>query len=125
MGVPVITAGDEVIVGFDRPRLEALAEKYAAPPPPVDPAKRPKVGMGVKGASGGAEVTMVRPGSPAEKAGVRVGDLVIELNGRTVRSAADLENALATLELGQKVAVEVRRDGRQRRLRMPLEPAQA
>jgi glutaredoxin-like YruB-family protein len=124
MGVPVITAGDEVIVGFDRPRLDRLAAKYAAPPPPVDPALRPKVGLRVKDAPGGAEVGGVTPGSPAEVAGVRVGDLITELNGRLVRSAADLEEVLSTLrpsaEAGQTIAVQVRRNGKPARLRLPI-----
>jgi len=118
MGVPVITAGDEVIVGFDRPRLERLASKYAAPPP--DPSTRPRVGLRVKDVPGGAEVGMVHSGSPAEQAGVRVGDVIVELNGRPVSSAADLEAALATLTPEGTVAVQVRRNGKQTRLRMPL-----
>ncbi|MCC7371627.1 MAG: PDZ domain-containing protein [Chloroflexi bacterium] len=121
MGVPVITAGSEVIVGFDRPRLEQLATRYAAPAedaPPPPPA--PKIGLRVKDGSGGALVDAVRPGLPAEAAGVRVGDLVTEINGRPVRSGADLENALAQLQAGQSVAFDLRRDGRRTRLRMSL-----
>ena len=121
MGVPVITAGNEVIVGFDRPRLEALAQRYAASPPPTDPSKRPRIGLRVKDVSGGAEVAAVHPGSAAERGGVRVGDVVVEMNAKPVRSSADLEDVLATLEPGGSVAVDVRRDGRQRRLRVPLE----
>jgi hypothetical protein len=34
MGVPVITAGDEVIVGFDRARLARVAAAHAAQPNP-------------------------------------------------------------------------------------------
>jgi glutaredoxin-like YruB-family protein len=124
MGVPVITAGDEVIIGFDRPKLDKLAEKFAPPPPPVDPALRPKVGLRVKDATGGAEVIAVHPGSPAEQAYVRIGDVVVELNGRPVRSAADLETAIGTLVLsqkaGQSVALDVRRNGKPVRLRLPI-----
>jgi glutaredoxin 3 len=124
MGVPVTIAGDDVIVGFDRARLDQLAAKYAAPPPPVDPALRPKVGLRVKDAPGGAEVGTVHPGSPAEQAHMRVGDIIVEMNGRSVRSAADLEAAIGSLTLSQKagqtVAVEVRRNGKPVRLRMPI-----
>jgi len=120
MGVPVITAGDEMIVGFDRPRLERLASRFAPPPPPVDPATRPRVGLRVKDVPGGAEVGGVRPGSPAEQAGVRVGDVVIEMNGKPIGSAAELETALASLTPEGTVAVQVRRNGKQVRLRMPL-----
>lgn len=124
-GVPVITAGDDVIVGFDRPRLERLATRYAAPPPAADPAApRPKVGLRVKDASGGAEVGGITPGSPAEQAGARIGDLVVTLNGRAVRSAADLEAVLSTLTLaqhaGQTIALDVRRNGEPVRLRLPI-----
>lgn len=119
MGVPVITAGDEVIVGFDRARLERLATKFAAAPPPrTTPA--PRVGLRVKNGSGGAEVDVVREGLPAAAAGLRIGDLITEINGRPVRSAADLEAVLAELEVGQTIAVDLRRGGRRTRLRMPL-----
>jgi glutaredoxin-like YruB-family protein len=124
MGVPVIIAGDDVIVGFDRARLDRLAEKYAPPPPPIDPALRPKVGLRVKDATGGAEVGTVHAGLPAEQAGVRVGDLIVGMNGRTVRSAADLEAAIDSLVLSQKagdtIAVDVRRNGKPVRLRLPI-----
>jgi glutaredoxin 3 len=124
-GVPVITAGDEVIVGFDRARLETLAARYAAAsPPPDDAAPRPKVGLRVKDVAGGAEVGLVHSGSPAEQAGLRVGDVVVEINGRLVRSAADLETAIGNLRLSQKagqtVAVDVRRNGKPTRLRLPI-----
>lgn len=123
MGVPVITAGSEVIVGFDRGRLEQLAQRYAAQAPAEDavpPPPPPKIGLRVKDGSGGALVDTVRPGLPADAAGVRPGDLVTEINGRPVRSAADLEQALAALTAGQTVAFDLRRDGRRTRLRMSL-----
>lgn len=126
MGVPVITAGDDVIVGFDRPRLERLAARFAAPPPEpaADAPPRPKIGLRVKDAPGGAEVGAVHPGSPAEQAGLRVGDLIVDMHARTVRSAADLEAALAGLTLSQKagetVALDIRRSGKPQRLRLPV-----
>jgi glutaredoxin 3 len=124
MGVPVITAGDEVIVGFDRPRLERLAARFAAPAPTNDAPPRPKIGLRVKDAPGGAEVGTVHPGSPAEQAGLRVGDLIVDMHARTVRSAADLEAALAGLTLSQKagetVAIDIRRNGKPQRLRLPI-----
>jgi putative serine protease PepD len=120
MGVPVITAGDEVIIGFDRPRLERLAARLAPPAMPPDPSQRPRIGLRVKDGSGGAEVGAVNPGSPAEQAGVRIGDVIIEIAGRPVWSAADLESALATLTTGRTTAVQVRRGGKQNRLRMSL-----
>jgi S1-C subfamily serine protease len=55
---------------------------------------------------------------------MRVGDIIVEMNGRSVRSTADLEAAIDSLTLSQKagqtVAVEVRRNGKPVRLRMPI-----
>lgn len=119
MGVPVITAGDDVIVGFDRPQLERLASRLA-PPPPSDPAQRPRIGLRVKDAAGGAEVAAVHPGSPAEQAGIRVEDVVVEMSGHPVRSAADLESMLGKLTTGTTIAVLVRRGSKRSRLRMAL-----
>ncbi len=119
MGVPVIIAGDEVIVGFDRPRLERLASRLAPPPQP-DPAQRPRIGVRVKDTAGGAEVGAVHPDSPAEQAGLQVGDVVVEMSGQVVRSAGDLEAVLASLTAGTTIAVLVRRGSKRARLRMPF-----
>jgi S1-C subfamily serine protease len=119
MGVPVITAGDEVIVGFDRPRLEKLASRFA-PPPAAPTGPRPKIGLRIKSGSGGAEIGTVHPGSPAEQAGLRPGDIVVEVGGRSVRSASDLEAALGELTADQTVALDIRRNGKPARLRLKL-----
>jgi S1-C subfamily serine protease len=123
MGVPVIVAGDEVIVGFDRARLERLASRFASTPSGGTTAgtqSRPRIGLRVKDGPGGAVVGTVHPGTPAERAGLRQGDIVVEIDGRAVRSAADLEAVLASLTSGQTVAVDVRRDGRPIRLRLQI-----
>lgn len=123
MGVPVIIAGDEVIVGFDRARLERLASRFAASASggaPTASAPHPKIGLRVKNGPGGAEVGTVHPGSPGERVGLRPGDVVAEMDGRPIRSAADLEAALAALAPGQTVALEIRRDGRPVRLRLQV-----
>ena len=64
----------------------------------------------------GALVAAVRPGSAAERAGLRAGDFVVRLNGRAVRSAADLHLRLALLRIGDEVRLDVVRGGRERRL---------
>ena len=108
MGVPVITADGEVIVGFDRPRLEKIAARYA----PAGPSGGPKLGLLVRSASGGLEVGGIRPGSPAERAGVRSGDLVETVNSQPVRAAEDLERLARATPPGQPVRIVVHRDGR-------------
>ena len=113
-GVPVIVADDEVIVGFDRQRLERIAARHAAAA--RSEAGRPKLGLVVKDAAGGVEVGGVRPGSPAEQAGFRPGDIVLQVRGQPVGSVADLERLTGTLGAGQTAEVVVRREGRPERL---------
>jgi S1-C subfamily serine protease len=59
---------------------------------------------------GGVEVTMVQGGSPAERAGVREGDVIVGAEGRIVESADDLHRILA--RVGSGLSVTVVRAGR-------------
>jgi Do/DeqQ family serine protease len=61
----------------------------------------------------GAVVVKVIPGSPADKAGLRVGDVVINVNQRQVRNAGDLHNVIGLLRVGTHVRLTVMRNGDQ------------
>ena len=61
--------------------------------------------------SQGAVVTGVQPGSPAEKAELQTGDVVLAVNDRQVRNSADVRNAIGLLQIGQEVSVEVMHKG--------------
>ena len=86
-GVPVTLIGDQAIVGFDRPALEQALSSQA----------RPGFGAAVADAAGGsgAYVGRVRPGSPAADARLQTGDVIVEFNKQPLKSAADLERAVA------------------------------
>lgn len=58
----------------------------------------------------GALVTRVDPGSPADKAGLQEGDVVIGIAGRTVKSGADLRNQIGLMRVGEKAELSVSRD---------------
>ncbi|HEX6600650.1 MAG TPA: trypsin-like peptidase domain-containing protein [Gemmatimonadaceae bacterium] len=60
----------------------------------------------------GAQVASVAPSSPAEKAGIRPGDVIVRLRDRTIRNRFDWEAALLDLRVGDKVPLTVRRGGR-------------
>jgi serine protease Do len=59
----------------------------------------------------GALVAEVVPGSPAARAGIRQGDVIVAFNGKAVKDAHDLPPMAAETPVGQKVTVTVRRDG--------------
>jgi len=61
---------------------------------------------------GGAVVARVAPGSAAQRAGVRTGDVVVSLNGRTVSGSSDLRNAVGLLRVGTRIDLGVLRNGK-------------
>jgi len=60
--------------------------------------------------SKGALVSDVVKDSPAEKAGLKVGDVIVKLDGETVEDSGHLRNSVAAKPLGGKVELEVIRD---------------
>jgi S1-C subfamily serine protease len=69
---------------------------------------------------GGVLVNEVMEDSPAEKAGLEPGDVVVGLGERTVDDAADLRRAVRRHEAGETVAVAIIRDGERRTLDVEL-----
>ena len=59
----------------------------------------------------GVEVVEVVPGSPAERAGIRSGDIVVEVDGQATQSAADLQRMMVAELIGRKVTANVWRSG--------------
>ena len=57
----------------------------------------------------GALVGSVKPGSPGERAGLRQGDVITEVDLRPIRNVDDLEQALAGVSPGNRVAIAVSR----------------
>jgi Do/DeqQ family serine protease len=61
--------------------------------------------------SRGLLVTEVQPGSPAEKAGIRRGDVILEISRRTADDPATLFKALSALKPGESILIYVHRAG--------------
>ncbi len=59
----------------------------------------------------GVKLTGVSKGGPAEKAGLRGGDIIIKLAGTTIENIHDYTYAIDALKIGQEVEVVVKRDG--------------
>jgi glutaredoxin-like YruB-family protein len=113
-GVPVITVDDQVVIGFNQPRLMQLLSHA-----------KPRLGASIADASSqarkrsgiptsGAYVGRVRRRSPAHKAGLRPGDVIIALGGQPVGSADDVHRLVPKLPRGRDVSLTLIRDGEER-----------
>src|SRR5512135_2898200 len=72
--------------------------------------------MGLPEGTQGALVSQVVEGSAAERAGVKAGDIITAVNGRAVKDAGGLRNAIGLLSVGEKVDLSLLRDGKPRRV---------
>jgi len=66
--------------------------------------------------SSGALVAGVAPGSSAEHAGIKTGDIITSVNGVTMKGAGELRNAIGMLRVGDKVEIGLLRDGKPRKV---------
>ena len=70
----------------------------------------------------GAVVTQVSLGSPAERAGLQVGDVITHINDREVQNATDVRNRVGLLRIEQKVEMRVLRENRPRTITATIAP---
>jgi S1-C subfamily serine protease len=88
----LLILGLTAAAGFAQPKAETTAA--AADPVPA--------------AGAGVLVIAVQPGSPAEKAGIARGDIILEASGTAVNDAQELRKAFAGHASGDKVPVKLR-----------------
>ncbi|MBI4611126.1 MAG: M20/M25/M40 family metallo-hydrolase [Candidatus Rokubacteria bacterium] len=69
----------------------------------------------------GVRISGVRPGSPAAKAGVQAGDVIVKFAGVMVKTLDDLTFALRGRRPGDRVDVVIFRDGQERQVEATLE----
>jgi serine protease Do len=66
----------------------------------------------VYGFKNGVLVQKVRPGGPADKAGVQVGDIITAIDGRQIKDGDDLVNEIASRRPGSTIRIGYMRDGK-------------
>ncbi len=75
-------------------------------------AKYPVIGAEVRtGGGGGAEIASVGSGTPAQRAGLREGDVVLAVDGKPVADGIELIVAIRSHQPGETIELVVRRDG--------------
>lgn len=106
-------AGGNVGIGFAIPvnMARRVMEQIIA----TGRVERGRIGISLqdvqKGRNGGAVVADISPDSPAEKAGLRKGDVVTMVDDHPVRSAAQLRNTVGLARIGQELKLTVQRNG--------------
>ncbi|HZF40589.1 MAG TPA: PDZ domain-containing protein, partial [Blastocatellia bacterium] len=69
----------------------------------------------------GVIVSIVERGSPAERAGLKQGDVITVINGNQIENDNNLRNVVASAGPGAEVTITILRDGREQQLRATLE----
>jgi serine protease DegQ len=73
--------------------------------------------------AGGAVVSRVEPGSPARKAGLRAGDVIIAIDDAPVQNSSDLRNRVGLTPIGQTIRLTILRSGSQQTVDVKIESA--
>lgn len=73
-------------------------------------------------ANEGAMLVDVVADAPAAKAGLKRGDVIVAMNGRSIRGSADLRNQLGLVPVGDVVELRFLRDGKAQTAKVTIEP---
>jgi serine protease Do len=77
-------------------------------------------GLAQYGVKHGVVVTEVQPQSPADKAGILPGDVVLKVGGRDVTDSRSVWKAVASREPGETITIDALRDGKEQALQVVL-----
>jgi len=92
-----------------RPGLADAVFGVAAPP--ASETRRQRLGVRIEPAEGGVRIAAVESASVAASAGLRAGDIVVEIAGRPAKQAADVAEAVGRQAPGTWLPLRVKRDG--------------
>ncbi len=71
---------------------------------------------------GGVLVSQVLPGTSAERAGMKAGDIITKVDSRPIRTVAEFEKVFEDLASGASARVQIFRDGKTGEITLPLGP---
>jgi putative serine protease PepD len=78
------------------------------------------VGVRIEDVQGGAKISSIVAGAPADKAGLKKGDVITSFDGKAINSADDLTAAVFHAKPGEKVSVTITRNGTTQHLSLTL-----
>jgi S1-C subfamily serine protease len=108
LAVPINAAMRQIIGALMRHgRVRRAYLGIAGGPRPLPPAARAQIGR-----DGGVEIVEVAAGSPAERAGLRSEDLIVELDGEPVERVDDVQRLMTEATIGQTLSIRVLRGAR-------------
>jgi S1-C subfamily serine protease len=114
LAVPINETTRKIIAALmSEGRVRRAYLGIAGGPRPLPPRARKLFGDGA-----GVEVVEVVSGSPADRAGIREGDVIVEVDGRRVEDATDLQRMMAAELIGIPVGARVWRAGSELELRI-------
>ncbi|MBI4834786.1 MAG: M20/M25/M40 family metallo-hydrolase [Planctomycetes bacterium] len=103
------------------PEIEAFKEMPKIAMPSGKP--RPYIGTqpGFDSKVKGVLIKGVNPGSPAEKSGLREGDVIIRIDGAEIKEIGDYQKVLMEKKVGDTIKMVVLRDGKETEISVTLE----
>jgi S1-C subfamily serine protease len=108
LAVPINAATRQIVGTLMRDgRVRRAWIGIAAGPRPLPPHARVRVGR-----TAGVEVVDVSQGSPAQRAGLRAEDLIIELAGEPIERVDDVQRLMTREAIGRPMAIRVLRGDR-------------
>jgi S1-C subfamily serine protease len=108
LAVPINAATRQIVSTLMRDgRVRRAWIGIAAGPRPLPPQARVRVGR-----AAGVEVIEVTQGSPAQRAGVRAEDLIVELGGQPVEHVDDVQRQMTREAIGHPLAIRILRGDR-------------
>ena len=124
VGMNTAVAGNAQNIGFAiaidtiKPLVNTLAK--GGTPSGSSSTSGAYLGVSLSDADNGAQITDVGPGTPADKAGLAVGDVITAIDGQDVGGASDLVAAVRSHKSGDKIQLTVARNGTTRTLSVTL-----